>query len=236
MSALINPANNHLIGLLPKPDRNRLLETCEPVTLRLSGVVCEPGAPTVHAYFPITGFLSLVVNTDVNKRLEVGMVGREGMLGAELALGVTSAPFHVLVQGAGTALRLSAPALTQVLTQSTALKDLLHRYMGVTTSQLVTSAACLQLHAASARLARWILMSQDRARRRRFPVTNEFIEYMLGQPPCSRLHASQALQEQGLIELQGIDLHVINRAGLEAAACPCYAAGRSNYRHYIDRG
>jgi len=236
LSNPINPVDNHLIRLLPEPDRERLLAACEHVSLHLSGVVCEHGAPTLYAYFPLAGFLSLVAHTAQNVRLEVGMVGREGMLGAELALGVTNAPFHALVQGAGHALRLSAPALTSAIAQSVALQDLLYRYLGVTTAQLATSAACLQLHHATARLARWILMSHDRAETPCFEVTDEFMAYMMGQSPSRTMDAVQALKDQGLITLQGIDLHVLNRTGLEAAACPCYDLGRSNYRHYIDRG
>ena len=100
---------NHLIERLPRKDRLRLLALCEPVQLVLSEVLCHPGKPTRHVYFPTESFVSLVAQVDGTPALEVGMVGREGMLGAHLALGVVTAPLHALVQGAGSAWRVAAP-------------------------------------------------------------------------------------------------------------------------------
>src|SRR6188768_3442062 len=103
MDPLLADAQNHLIELLPGADRKRLLAMCEPVRLALADVIYESGASTRHAWFPIDSFISLIAQVDLHPGLEVGMVGREGMLGAHLALGVARAPLHALVQGPGTA-------------------------------------------------------------------------------------------------------------------------------------
>lgn len=188
-----------------------------------------------HAYFPLRGFLSLVLQPPdgPGHLLEVGLVGREGMLGAELSLGVATAPFHVLVQGAGSAWRIGREALGLEMARSASLQTTLQRYLGVTAAQLATSAACLRQHAPSARLARWVLMSQDRAQAERFAVTPAFLTYMLGQGPRGVAQATRALQHRGLIDLQGDALQVMDRPGLEAAACPCYRAGLANHRRHL---
>lgn len=232
-STTIQATDNQLIRRLPSVDRRRLLAACEPVGWRLSEVVCEPGSPTQHAYFPLSGFLSLVTQVAACPRLEVGMVGCEGMLGAELSLGVVPAPFHVLVQGAGSALRIDSAALARELARSNALRSTLNRYLGVTLSQLATSAACLQQHPAGQRLARWVLMSQDRAQASRFPVTAAFLAYMLGLRRDGVAAALAHLQQRGLIERQGNTVSVLNRAGLESAACGCYAAEHAHYRLHL---
>ena len=103
-------SSNHLIDLLPRKDRLRFLGACEAVELPLAQVLCEPGKPTKYVYFPTDGFISLIAVVKGSPGVEVGMVGREGMLGVQLALGVATAPLHALVQGAGTAWRIGTKA------------------------------------------------------------------------------------------------------------------------------
>lgn len=156
-------SENHLIALLPRRDRLLLLALSEPAPLALSDVLYRPGRPMRHVYFPADGFVSFVTQIDGNPGLEVGMVGREGMLGAQLALGVAAAPLHAVVQGAGRAWRLAAPTFCAELARSRALDRLLHRYLYVLFAQLSESAGCIHFHQIGPRLARWLLMSQDRA-------------------------------------------------------------------------
>lgn len=222
-----------MIQRLPADEQRQLVAACEPVAWRLSEVVCEPGARVQHAYFPLSGFLSLVTQEATCPRLEVGMVGREGVLGAELSLGVLQSPFHVLVQGAGTALRIERTALATEMARSDALRLALKRYTGVTLSQLVTSAACLRQHKPSARLARWMLMSQDRAQAEHFPVTHTFFAYMLGETHKGVADAVATLELRQLIEREGDNVTVTDRPGLEAAACSCYRAERDQYQHQL---
>lgn len=221
---------NHLIELLPRADRQRLLALCDPVDLVLSEVLAERAMPTAYVYFPIDGFISLVAQLEGYPGLEVGMVGREGMLGAQLALDVDTAPLHALVQGPGAAWRINAKDFRRELARSAALQATLHRYVYVLMAQLATSATCVRFHQVGPRLARWLLMSQDRAHSDAFRVTHEFLAYMLGVRRVGITVAAGALQTGGLIEYRRGDVTVLNRSGLEAAACSCYAADRSAYR------
>lgn len=222
-------AENHLIALLARKDRHHLLSLCEPVHLAISEVLCEPGTPTSYAYFPIDGFISLIASSAGKPALEVGMIGREGMLGAQLALGVATAPLHALVQGTGSAWRIAAPAFRRALACSPALQRSLDRYVYVLMSQLATSAACLRFHSIGPRLARWLLMSQDRAHADSFSVTQEFLAYMLGVRRVGITQAASGLQRSGLIAYHRGHLRVLDRAGLEETACDCYRAERDAY-------
>jgi CRP-like cAMP-binding protein len=221
--------DNHLIELLPRNDRVHLLAQCEPVQLVLSEVLCEPGKPTRHVYFPTDGFISLVAMVDGTPSLEVGMVGREGMVGAQLVLGVATTPLRALVQGPGTAWRIGAKAFRAELARSPALQRGLNRYLYVLMVQLAASAGCLRFHQIGARLARWLLMTQDRAHADNFHVTHEFLAYMLGVRRVGVTGAASTLQRSGLIEYHRGELTVLDRHGLEAAACSCYAADRQSY-------
>lgn len=225
--------DNHLIARLPRRDRLRLLDICEPVELELSQVLSERGAPTRHVYFPTGAFISLVTPLDGKPVLEVGMVGREGMLGAQLALGVSTTPLHALVQGVGSALRIAAGPFRRELARSVALQRDLSRYVYVLMEQLASSAACLRFHKIDARLARWLLMSQDRAQTDRFHVTHEFLAYMLGVRRVGITTAAGDLQRNLLIKYYRGELQVINRRGLEAAACSCYATDCNAYAQLL---
>lgn len=217
-------AGNHLIALLPRNDRNRLIDLARPVDLTLSAVLYETDAPARNVYFPTEGFVSLVSRVDDHPGVEVGMVGREGMLGLPLALGVAMSPLRAIVQGEGVALRIPAAAFRRALATSAALKQRLDRYTYVRMTQLATSAACLRFHLIGPRLARWLLMSHDRAGADRFRVTHEFLAYMLGVRRVGITVAAGSLQRAGLIEYHRGELAVLDRAGLEAASCSCYAA------------
>ena len=216
-------ADNHLIELLPRRERTRLLSLCEPVELVLTEVVYEPGRAIRHVYFPTDGFVSLVMSIDGNPGLEIGMVGREGMVGAHLALGVADAPLHALVQGAGSAWRIGAPAFRRELDSSAALRRGMHHYLYVLMAQMAEAAGCLRYHLIGPRLARWLLMSQDRAHHDSFQVTQEFLAYMLGVRRVGVTKAAGDLQRRGLIEYHRGTVTVRDRTGLEAAACSCYA-------------
>ena len=225
----MNAAQNHLIELLPVADRSRIMALCEPVELVLSEVLCEPGKPTRHVYFPTQGYISLVALVDGSPGVEVGMVGREGMLGAQLVLGVATVPLHALVQGQGTAWRIATAPFKRELARSAALRRGLNRYLYVLMTQQASSAACLRFHLIGQRLARWLLMSQDRAHSDSFHLTHEFLAYMLGMRRVGITAAASALQRDGLIEYHRGEITVLDRSGLEAAACSCYATSEQTY-------
>jgi len=220
---------NHLIELLPRAGRRTLLAACEPVDLVLSDRLSASAQTTRFAYFPINAIISLVTAIDGKPVLEVGMVGREGMVGAELVLGVLKAPVLAVVQGAGAAWRVPSAAFRRELAASPALRLCLNRYLYVLMAQLSASAACLRFHLIGPRLARWLLMMQDRAHADNFLVTQEFLAYMLGVRRVGITAAAGLLQRDGLIEYRRGKLIVLNRRGLEAAACACYATDLRSY-------
>jgi CRP-like cAMP-binding protein len=222
-------AENHLIELLPRKERQHLLAICEPADLVLSEVMGESGERTRYVYFPIDATISLVTPIDGKPVLEVGMVGREGMVGAELVLGVMTTPLHAVVQGAGKAWRVGSLPFRRELARSPALRSCLNRYLYVLMSQFAVSAACLRFHLIGPRLARWLLMTQDRAHADTFHVTHEFLAYMLGVRRVGITSAAGALQRAGLIEYRRGELVVLDRSGLEAAACGCYVADQNSY-------
>jgi CRP-like cAMP-binding protein len=222
-------ALNHLVQRLPRADRARLIGLAEAVPLVLSEVLCEPGKPTRHVYFPTSGFISLVTTAAGSPGIEVGMVGREGMLGAQLVLGVGTTPLRALVQGSGAAWRVGASNFRGELARSPALRRGLDRYLFVLMTQMTNSAACLRFHLIGPRLARWLLMSQDRALADTFSVTQEFLAYMLGVRRVGITAAAGALQRGGLIAYHRGRITVLDRHGLEEAACGCYAADRRAY-------
>lgn len=224
---------NHLIELLPRKDRLRLIAVCEPVELRLSEVLSESGTPARHVYFPTNGFISLVTPVDGSPGVEVGMVGREGMLGAQLALGVRVAPWRAVVQGPGGAWRIGTVVFRTELARSLPLQRAMSRYLYVMLAQHAASAGCLRFHLTGQRLARWLLMSQDRAHSDSFHVTHEFLAYMLGMRRVGITAAASTLQRNGLIEYHRGELKVLDRTGLEAAACSCYASDRRTYTQLL---
>jgi CRP-like cAMP-binding protein len=199
------------------------------VDLVLGEALCRPGELLKQVYFPTEGFISLVTDTDGHPGLEVGMIGREGMLGAHIALGVSRVPLHAVVQGAGKTWRVDAKAFKAALSDSPALKRAVDRYIYVLMAQIASSAACLRFHLITPRLARWLLMSQDRAHSDSFRMTQEFLAYMLGVRRVGVTASARTLEHAGLIEYSRGNMRVLDRNGLEAAACSCYASDSAVY-------
>ena len=226
-------AQNRLIELLPRNDRHHLLSIAESVMLEPGEVLCQRGSPTRHVYFPVDAYVPLVAAVDGRNDLDVGMVGREGVLGAPVALGIRAAPWRSLVHGPGSAWRIGVVPFRRELAGSAALQRGLHRYLFVLMAQLATSAACMRFHQIGPRLARWLLMTQDRTCADRFTVTHESLARMLGVRRVGVTLAAGGLQRRDLIQYHRGQVVVMDRAGLEAAACSCYALDRQGYRERI---
>jgi CRP-like cAMP-binding protein len=226
-------AENLLIQQLPKASRKRLLDQCEPFELELSTELSVRGQPLSHAYFPRSGFISLVIDVDTYPALEVGMVGREAMLGTELVLGLAKTPWRALVQGAGQCWRIEAKALRQECITSPALRQVMQTSLLVRLHQQTLASACERFHMIGPRLARWLLMSQDRAEADSFHVTQEFMALMLGVRRVGVTVAAGEFQHSGLIKYHRGELTVLDRTALEAQACSCYAADRQFHAELI---
>jgi CRP-like cAMP-binding protein len=226
-------ATNRLIAALPRPDRERLLAVGERVELAFADVLYEPGDRIRHVYFPDEGFISLLTPRDHCASLEVGLVGREGMLGITLMPGVDVSPLRALVQGAGVAMRVDAAVFRRELARSAALRHELNAYLYVFIAQLAQTAACTHFHLLEARLARWLLMTHDRARADEFRLTHELLAEMLGVRRVGVTKAAGGLQRRKLIRYHRGTITVIGRAGLEAASCGCYQAGCDLYERIL---
>ena len=228
-SAIRAPATNRLLAALPDKTSAQMLANCESVDLVFADVLCLPGDRIQHVYFPTESFISLVAPVDGYAGLEVGMVGSEGMFGVSLMLGVDVSPLHALVQGAGPALRMNATRFRRQLASSRALRQGLNRYTYVLISQLAQTAACTRFHVVEARLARWLSMTRDRAGSDEFYLTQEFLSHMLGVRRVGVTKAASSLQKHKLISYSRGVISILDRNGLEAAACGCYLADKKTY-------
>lgn len=222
------PAANRLLSGLPAGDLRRFLTGCETVELKFSEVLYSPGERLNHVYFPTESFISLIMQVD-HSALEVGLVGNEGMFGMPLALGVDISPVRAVVQGEGPALRMHAASFAQQLAKSPALRRQMDRYIYVQMVQLAQASACTRFHVVEARLARWLLMTQDRAHTDAFHITHEFLALMLGVRRVGVTKAATALQKRKLIHYRRGHITVLDRRGLIAASCECYNADRAAY-------
>jgi CRP-like cAMP-binding protein len=227
------PVVNRLFAALPRTDRQRVLAACEPVELVFAEVLAEPGERVRYAWFPTRSFISLTKPMERRASLEVGLVGNEGMLGASLVLGVEVSPLHALVQGAGTALRIGATPLRREIARSAALDRLLKRYLHVMIGQLAQAAACTRFHVVEARLARWLLMTGDRAHSNQFRITHEFLAYMLGVRRVGVTRAATAPLTRRLISYHRGLMTSRDRRGLEATCCRCFAYDKATYRKLL---
>lgn len=225
--------DNRLLAHLSAADRKAFNRCCERVALRFGDVLAQPDAQIRYVYFPLTGFVSVMVPADKNATLEVGLIGREGMLGATIVLGVDSAPLHALVQGAGMALRIPASRFRRELAALPKLRAAILSYVYVLLRQVSQTAACTRYHTVEQRLARWLLMTQDRAFGAEFHLTQEFLAEMLGVRRVGVTQAAGALQGRSLIGYRRGEIIISDRRGLRNASCGCYASDKRLYQQTL---
>ena len=224
---------NRLLEALPSIDLRRLLAECETVEVVFADVLYTPGERLTHVYFPLSSFISLIMPVDDSSSLEVGLIGNEGMFGIPLSLGVDVSPVRAVIQGAGLALRMGAAPFCRELASSEALQRGIDRYAFVHLSQLAQTAGCTRFHVVEARLARWLLMTQDRAHANTFHITQEFLAFMLGVRRVGVTKAASSLQKRNLIRYSRGNITVLDRRGLKAASCGCYKADRASYERTL---
>jgi len=221
------PIANSLLAALPGKDYQRLLTGLEPVTLTFGEILYEPRKAIRHVYFPTDSLVSLLTLADGHLALEVGMVGREGMLGIPVALGINDSPVRALVQGTGTALRMTSARLRSELRKSEHLHREINRYIHERIVQITQTAACNRFHPIEGRLARWLLMTRDRVGSNHFCMTQEILGHMLGVLRVAVTNAAGALQQRKLISYSRGEISILDGNGLEAAACQCYQIVKS---------
>ncbi|MGZ8980121.1 MAG: Crp/Fnr family transcriptional regulator [Burkholderiaceae bacterium] len=225
---------NRLLASLPRRLSRQLLAACDPVELESGVVLFEPEGRIRDAYFPTGGCVSLLIPVDGKNHLEVAMVGNEGMVGLPLILGVDRSDLQALVQRPGPAWRMDARTFARELAASSVLRIALHRYLQVRMAQSAQAAACTRFHLIEGRLARWLLMTQDRAHDSHFHVTHEMLAQMLGVRRVGVTRAANALQKRKLIRYHRGDVTILNRAAMEAASCGCYRADLRAYENLFD--
>jgi CRP-like cAMP-binding protein len=219
---------NLLLAALPRKSYAQLLPGLTPVQLTFGDVLYEPRQTIDQVYFPGDSMVSLLTLVEDRLALEVGLVGLEGMVGSQLALGVDRSPVRALVQGGGSAMRMSAGSFRSALRRSPPLQRGSLRYVNALMSQVTQTAACNRFHVVERRLARWLLMTRDRVRSDTFRMTQEFLSHMLGVRRVGVTEAAGALQQRKLIEYSRGAISILNGRGLEAAACPCYQIVRNS--------
>lgn len=213
---------NAILLALPRKERALVLSESEFVLLPARTVLTEMADPIEVCYFMNGGVVSIIhVMTD-GKSVEVGLTGKEGFVGLPLIVGYHTSPTRAIVQIEGSCHKIRAQDLKNCLRNCPRLEQALHRYSQELAIQAIQIAACNRLHEVDERLARWLLMSQDRVEKTTFPLTQEFISHMLGTRRASVTVAAGVLQKAGLITYSRGQVTIEDRAGLESAACECY--------------
>ncbi|GAB4507976.1 MAG: Crp/Fnr family transcriptional regulator [Sulfuricaulis sp.] len=226
----INPRDNFLLAALPTEVFDRLLPDLKPVTMPLGKVIYEPGAQLEHIYFPAPScIVSMLYVMEDGSSAEIAVVGDEGMVGIALFMGGDTTPSRALVQSAGQAFRLPANALKKEFERHSGLQILLLRYTQALITQMSQTAVCNRHHSVDQQLCRWLLLSLDRLATNELTMTQELIANMLGVRREGVTEAAGKLQARGLISYSRGRITVLDRPGLEAQVCECYAVVKKEY-------
>ena len=219
---------NRLLSLLPKDDYRRLQPQLERVLLPKGKVLYAMGDVMHHAYFPISGVVSLLAMTRAGETVEVAMVGSDGVIGLPIVLYANTVPYRVVVQITGSAWRIRSDAFRHEFARAAALQEVLLRYMHSLVGQISQSAVCHHFHTVSQRLCRWLLMAHDCIDTDTVDLTQEFLSHTLGVPRTTVSAAAVELQDAAVIRYRRGRITILNRKRLEASACECYGIVRSD--------
>lgn len=229
-SPFVSPdQGNYLIDRLPQNERQLMLSQCKVVELDYGTVLCEAAKPFDYAYFPISGYISLVKTLDGHEPIETELVGCEGMIGVTLILGIPHAYQLGVVQSQSLALRMTANQLQDAIAHCPTLLPTLQRYLFVVMAQLSQTAGCTRFHDVGTRLARGLLKAHDRARSNRFHLTHQILADMLGVHRGAVTIAAGHLRRNNIIRYSRGDITILDRQQLEAASCECYSIDMEQY-------
>ena len=222
MDASGNPIQNRILLALPEEEFHALQPNLDYLTFQYHQSLHESAEKMEYAYFINKGMISLVVVTKDGRSVEVGIVGKEGAVGGNLAVGIHKSPYRAVVQIPGEGFRVKSETLLNLLDRASHLRVMLNRYSQIQGMQVAQLAACNRLHEIEKRLARWMLMCEDRIDSDLLPMTHEFFAQMLGAGRPSVTLAAGVLQRAGIIRYTRGKVSILNRQALEDAACECY--------------
>ena len=223
---------NYILNALPEEDFNRLLPDLTPVKLPHGQILYRPGEPIEYVYFPNNSVLSVVAITADGQSVESGVIGREGMAGVNVLMGVDSMPNENIIQLADGALRMSTAAVRREFKRGGALHDLLLRFMHALMIQIGQTTLCNRLHSTDQRLSRWLLICHDRSETNEMKLTQEFLTIMLGADRARVTMSAIALQNAGYIKYSRGNIVVTDREGLEDFTCACYQSVKQEYDRF----
>jgi CRP-like cAMP-binding protein len=224
-----SPLQNHLLTVLPTTDFERVLPGLELVLMPLGEVIYESGIQLRHVYFPTTCIVSLLYVMEDGASAEIAVVGNEGIIGVALFMGGESTPSRAIVQSAGYAYRLEAQVLKREFNHAGPVMHLLLRYTQALITQMAQTAVCNRHHSVDQQLCRWLLLSLDRLPTNELTMTQELIANMLGVRREGVTEAAGKLQSAGLIQYARGRITVLDRPGLEARSCECYAVVKKEF-------
>jgi CRP-like cAMP-binding protein len=228
-----SPTANRILSQLSPEEYERLSPHLEPVILSRGEVLYYPQDPVSHVYFPNSGTVSVVATFSDGGGVEVGLVGNEGVFGINVVLGSVITPHQAIVQLSGDGVRASSDALRREFKRGGLLHDLLLRYTQAYIVQIAQTAACNKAHPLDGRLARWLLMTCDRATESELELTHDFMATMLGTRRAGVTEAAGRLQDTGLIRYRRGRVTILDRQGLEAVSCECYPVVKTEFERLL---
>jgi CRP-like cAMP-binding protein len=220
---------NRLLASLPPEEWKRWAPLLERVDMPLGQVLYEPGATLGYVYFPLTAIVSLLYVMENGASAEIAVVGNEGIVGVSLFMGGESTPSRAVVQSAGEGCRLKASSMKSEFNKAGPVLHLLLRYTQALITQMAQTAVCNRHHSLDQQLCRWLLLSLDRLQGHELVMTQELIANMLGVRREGVTEGALKLQKSGLIKYSRGHILVLDRKGLEARTCECYAVVRREY-------
>ena len=224
---------NRILSNLPDDEYEQLRPNLRPASFPIGEILYMPEQKIEHAYFVNHGVVSLLAALEDGATVEAGVIGPEGVAGISVVLGANSTPNQALTQSNVEASRIAAADLVAAFRKSSKLREAMLRFMHTMFTQVTQTAACNRLHTLDQRLARWLLMTQDRVNNKEFTLTQEFLSRMLGVRRAGVTVAANDLRQSGFIDYHRGDIIILDRRGLENVSCECYRIVKHEYDSYL---